>query len=1115
MKDPLYNAILKGLEGPLDADAFEACAVQLLRPKYPTLTPMAGGNDAGMDGAMAGPNGVEMPLIATTEDDVIGNLTKSLKSYAANGRPGRVIALATSQALTPRRKRNLEKRANELGFGLASHDINDRGVLAPLLYGEPLWRMELLGLSGAPPALSLISARSRPADPAPLVGRDAEIRWLQERREDVLLVGQPGMGKTSLLQVLVDQGEARFAATRDLRELADALRALRPAAVIVDDAHAERPFLTQLRQLRGDIGQRFRIVASCWPGQREETAHALGVGAHQALTLERLSRKEILAVIERWGVTRPAVFVEELIAQAAGKPGLAVTLCDLARRVGSADVFSGQGLLREAQGVLRGLVGELAESALSAFAVGGAAGMRMADVARLLGLPIGQLQQLCTGLAAAGILEDTDYQTLAVLPPALGQVLMRERFFCRGKSLPIDDFLRAAPDPRQAARTLIAAAWRGAEAPLDLIMKVMEGTSHAPWDEVGWLGETACREALRRKPEELVAIAPAALRHIPREVLPLLLGAAERQPDLPSRSADAIPLRIIEDWAKSGCQGTAEGVSGRRFILEASMSGGAAQGPSLAALEAACIAFSPAYERSEPTPGTNGGMKIYFGCQPLGTLRGLTALWPSFIERFQGAPLRVWAPIFRIVEMWLFPGPHAGTPKGAAEHIRRQGRKMLRDAARVGADRPCVSHWAKGLACRLRLRLRVAVDPTFEALFPRLEVETWERDSGRANRAAKRLARDWAKEAPDAAVERLLRYEAEANAIGGCWPRQAPWICALMAEQVPDCIPWLNVLLAADAAPDLLEPFLRQASTTHTPGWEAIMERCLRHERTRAAAVGATLRLDAPPAPLLKAVRNALPGLKSTVESLCLRKELPERRVRELLTHDDGEVAFAAAVGEWASTPHGSVRAGLDAAWREAALRASAGAAHLPNLLASDPRLATEWFIRRVSSDAPPDPDLYRLEEVVARLDGAQRRKILSSFRSMSYRWRRLVEPLVGDDVDLYRLLLTLTEDETLRLGPLQGKPDGRWTQLASAALAAGLEPDEIAEQTIGFGWDWAGDESDMWQGWIRAFKDLRKSRDARLRQIAERVSEIAERRRLEALAKERREAVFGSSRES
>lgn len=80
MRDPFYQAIVRQLEDGVDAELFERCAADILRGEWPTLVPVRGGGDAGMDGAVGQPGEMPMPLVCTTGTDVIGNLTQSVDS---------------------------------------------------------------------------------------------------------------------------------------------------------------------------------------------------------------------------------------------------------------------------------------------------------------------------------------------------------------------------------------------------------------------------------------------------------------------------------------------------------------------------------------------------------------------------------------------------------------------------------------------------------------------------------------------------------------------------------------------------------------------------------------------------------------------------------------------------------------------------------------------------------------------------------------------------------------------------------------------------------------------------------------------------------------------------
>ena len=160
IRDPFYRQIIDRLEGPLDPELFERCATELLRAVYPTLVPIRGGADAGMDGAIADGEGLAFPLVCTTSPRVIRNLTRSLESYVARGGTRRRVVVVTSQALSQRKRNNLEKRAEKLGFTLVQ--VHDQAAMANLLYRSPEWCLALLNLTGDPPALSAVPLTERP-----------------------------------------------------------------------------------------------------------------------------------------------------------------------------------------------------------------------------------------------------------------------------------------------------------------------------------------------------------------------------------------------------------------------------------------------------------------------------------------------------------------------------------------------------------------------------------------------------------------------------------------------------------------------------------------------------------------------------------------------------------------------------------------------------------------------------------------------------------------------------------------------------------------------------------------------------------------------------------------
>jgi hypothetical protein len=1111
IRDPFYRQIIGCLEGPLDPELFEQCAADLLRVIYPTLVPIHGGGDSGMDGAIADGKGEPFPLVSTTGKDVIDNLTRNLKSYLQDGGLRRKVVLATSQKLTPRRIRNLYKRASELGFTLVN--VYTQEAMANLLYRSPNWCLALLNLTGDPPALSAVPLTERPLLTHTLVGREAELFWLRQNRDDRLLVGQPGSGKTFLLRELAMDGGGLFVVSEDRGEIAATLRAEQPEVLIVDDAQLYRERLKHLRQIREAIGAGFSILASCWPGDQEMLAADLNLTDPHIHHLEPLTRDEIVEVVKATGIGGPNWLIREIVDQAEGRPGLAVTLAHLCLQGGVEEVAFGDALRRSFLRFFDTVVGQRASVVLAAFSVGGDAGMPMDVVARGLGLNSVDVMETIVKLAGGGVVRDVGQHCLSVRPAALRHVLVRDVFFTGAASLPIEPLLAQAPSLSQAARTLIGAKAVGGDIRQELLIGVLEeASSEDAWKAYAWLGRAEATWTLRNHPEKIITIARPALQQAPETVIPLLLEAAVGDQH-PLHSTPEHPLRLIEDWIHAGRPGTGQGFERRRVLLQLAQDwliSGRDVGVGLRAFRSV---LSPKFEYHTTDPGMGDTLTIHYGYPSMDELLAIQSLWAKVLEAIKMIEVVDWESIRSMIEAWAYPGRVNVKISPETSHTMRFfADRMLRDIVSLAKDRPGVLHWISQIAEHLDVEVEIPLDPAFETLYPVEDVEDWKAAEEQQISAVRELANVWSKLNPVRVIERIVSIEHEAQSTGVTWPRWTPLLCLELARDTMSPNAWIRAMIDTDAAGDLVAPFLRRAAEIEELGWIELAFACLERPTLRWVTISLVLTLFDPPENLLAGVLQEMDGYAQLVETLCLRNEIPEHLVGRLLRHKDAAIANAAAQGEWLADPQGAVRDSLRSDWREAVKNSVGGGYWFSEILKGDPSLAYDWLQYRISKEPP---EFFRYERTikaaVSALDVDARRQILRQVPE-TYEVAELVACLIGENLVLYRELLNDERLKYLHLVPLSGYPEETWVEKAKLALDASYSIEEVADAVYGYPMivSWSGKESAMWAEWVERFGQLCSHEDERIRRVGEAGRAKAEASWDRALERERNEAIYG-----
>lgn len=397
-------------------------------------------------------------------------------------------------------------------------DLNSK-IFAPVLYSTPL--------------------ETRANAAVTLRGRTTELEFLKSQTGDALLIGQPGSGKTFLLQQFAQTTAAKFLLTHDPDKAISAMTVACPPIVIIDDAWQRQEIIKRLRHIRSFHTLPFRIVAVCWPFEKNEMRQTLHIGPDKILDLERLSRPTIAEIIQEVAalckVTVNDAFLRVVIRQARGLPGLAVALTTAAIESSGQDLVSGSILLNQLGVFMQQHVARDASTLLAAFACGGARGIGVVQVGKALGKDIGATKAAAERVALAGTLEQTGKETLAVQPEFLRAALIAREFFPpEGGGLGwtlCEQLITTCSDPASGYLELFRARASSEASIGDDLLRNIASAVNDPriWASLAWLDKQNCRWVLSRLADLPADIKRAALYHVPAEILPKMLNGASKE----------------------------------------------------------------------------------------------------------------------------------------------------------------------------------------------------------------------------------------------------------------------------------------------------------------------------------------------------------------------------------------------------------------------------------------------------------------------------------------------------------------------------------------------------------------------------------------------------------
>ncbi len=1074
-QNSLYVAIEDRLSKDLDPEMFERCAVDLLKADYPGLVPIRGGSDDGRDGEVFVASGPALPLICTTRKQVLQNLKGSLKSYVTNGHTARRVILATSRTLSSRKRNNLRSEAEKNGFELAQ--IHDAADFVTRLFHHPAWCKELLGITGRPSALTQTPESSRVQLGVPLIGREKLIERIKSDSTDVVLVGQPGSGKTAVLNALIDARRAYFLIDSDREALANAIRELTPEIIIIDDAHMNPTHVRLLRQLRRDTEASFRIIAATWPScfQTSVTAE-FGPDLGATIDLSLLSREQIVEVIQATRIRFSEAWVQEILDQSVGLPGIAVTLCDLCVNQRARLVADGSAILQEMDKVCQRLFLQQADEArrhLAIFALGGRAGLDVERVAVADNCSISLITSRFSQLATGGVIsvrtvgQRTYYM---VQPEAFRDALVKEVFFGPTPT-PIDRYAILSSFQDEVICSLLGAARRGAV--IDrrwLFTRVRSCQLADAWKRFAGLGEAEARLILQECPHEFITVHEQCLWHCPDAIVPLLLPHALYAND--ERPQPDIRQSLVQ-WVSRAEPGDLAAVERRRLLISELLKlPMACEHPDLAVrLVTTCL--YPKYEENYVAPGSGRRWVRRNGMLLLAQVREIFGLWNEIYRWLQSLDHLPWKELLALVQSWGFPFIQYSSddPDLIRKAMKQSAQKMLRDLAALPIHNPAAVEAILCMADLLEIVLELERNSEFFTVFPNRSYERvtakgeFDRDTfdREVVAAARQLGTQWARLPSREVAEKILRFIAFQHELDTRGTDLTCVICDHICQSGCDVIAWAEVFDELNCPTELVRIFAFHAVRMRAPGIDQFLKSRMVSSRHRPWIVGLTL-ADASVSDDI--VDELYPVLNSGDFASIKHCGWPNRgqlssRLIRLLHHRDQGVRMAAALAIDYETEHAIPNEILHD-WKSAII-------DLPKF--RDER----WLIKDVVTRFPDlafpfvshnlETDCYEvispdLSDAVERLTKDERVDLVRHLTTNSS--PGLVRALIGDDLDCFRELIRSDLPIHIRLAPLKQDIDHDWIRYATVAAEEGCSATEL-EGGVEYGISYCGSLADAW----------------------------------------------------
>jgi hypothetical protein len=1091
VRDPLWQQIKSAIQRQLDPTIFERCAQDLLGKIYPGLVPVVGGSDAGMDGSFPSPDGT-FPLICTTGDDVLGNFRNSISNHLRRrSGPCRCI-LATSQALTPQRRDNIFDEAKKLDVTI--HQIHEQEDFIGRLYRNSAWRLELLGVTGAPPALSVFPPAFRQVEATLLLGRESDVEWLRMVEGDALIVGQPGSGKTHLHQHMAVEDGLLFVTSGDEVALANAIREQQPKIIAVDDAHIRLEWIDRLRRLRAEISADYRIHANCWPNYADSVRNRMGVSATRIRQLHPIPRKVMNELIRAWGIWGPDQLIYLLLEQSAGRPGLCSALVQVCKQGETRRIWTGEALADRILVVGDLLRDETDREVLARIALGGDAGASIDAVATSMEMKRFELRERLTSLGVGGVIAEIRFAAdrLIILPEPLRSVLLRDVFIKGPAPASLESAMPAYDDRASVASALMSAKQRGVAVPVATIRSlVFELNNPKLWEHYSWIHESTANDVLTNRPGVVTHAASGLLHHHPRRAIEALIRPESGRETMSPAEIDKL-TRSISDWI---CEWNheAETADRRKTLMEALDTIQTSESPLTAdaVVRYLMMALDPQLRGIRPDVVDRHAINFRRGIYPEASIHAIALLWSKALRLLPHQMGRNWPRLLGCLSDWAWPGRgDVNIPPELSRFMKDSATSFMKDLLALPQCGPPLRKAIRRIALGAKLAIQIPQDDFFDLVFADRDYSSdWEKQrrerSAELETLATRLIANGSQSASQA-LGTIEREVAQFDDSRAGWDRMH--LYRTIAGRVKDPEAWMMAFIDQQVPPSFVAPFVEVVRSASP---DALRNRLpdLSDSSHYSELARCEILQDPSSSPeLLDRVIKNLQPFERDNEYRFPYKRLPINVMRRLLSHERSAIRLGAALGEWQAEQSREVRPELVDVWTNAVLLTEPSDGNSITMILSErPDLAEDWASRRIQAGKH---SLWQFSHEIAmfsdKLSREQRLNLAVQMNTFDRFDENVFDFLLGPDDGAFQIWITSIENDDVKVLPFRRKPSELWRRRAAIAMDSGIAPEAIADVTGEWGESWSGSQSAHFQSYLDEYEKLMLHPDLRFRVIAE-----------------------------